>query len=400
MGSSVEIRAQIDTETVRGLQFMNGGSAAALTAMLPSVLQNPGFRPLAVWMIAAICCAGVGLAAAIFHNRLRRKCSLQYDKPKAAREPPYTNFFRRFTTEQGEPRVCTRSIMWMWASFVLFLTTIALVAIGGWSVVRLDIPATFSCWELKEVGGHTYKFNSCSGILGHEDLGVVATASTGSVANANAQPLLTPQPSAAAAPRIATPASNHVDVLLARLSDFANEYGIAITALATVLLTLVTTGLVWMAYRQIVTSRAQLRAYVSVESSSISLTVGSQPVAGVTLKNYGNTPAYEFTINSGLGMAESFDKLQPPPPEQKAEPLGVLSPGATAVLVRTADVLIHPDHLAMLADGRSAIFVYGEVTYVDAFKKRRVLKYRLMTGGNVGFRGNALVSCEKGNDAD
>lgn len=37
---------------------------------------------------------------------------------------------------------------------------------------------------------------------------------------------------------------------------------------------------------------------------------------------------------------------------------------------------------------------------VDAFKKRRVLRYRLMTGGRAGLRGNVLSSCETGNDAD
>ncbi len=239
MGSSVEIRAQIDTETVRGLQLMNGGTAAALTAMLPSVLQNPGLHPLAAWMIAAICWAGVGLAAAIFHNRLRRKCSLQYE-PGAIREQPYTNtILRRFATVTGEPRVCTRSIMWMWVSFALFLAAIATVAIGGWSAVSRDIPATFPCWELRDIGGRAYKFNSCSGIIGREDLSA-ATASAAPVAAANAQPLLTPQPSALAAPRMPTPASNRSNGLLAQFGAFANEYGVAITALATVLLTLVT----------------------------------------------------------------------------------------------------------------------------------------------------------------
>jgi hypothetical protein len=38
-------RSQIDSETVKGLQLMNGGSAAALTAMLPNTLQPMVFGP-------------------------------------------------------------------------------------------------------------------------------------------------------------------------------------------------------------------------------------------------------------------------------------------------------------------------------------------------------------------
>lgn len=398
MGSSLEVRAQIDTETVRGLQLMNGGSAAALTAMLPAVLQNPGLHPLAAWMIAAICCAGIGLAAAIFHNRLRRKCSLQYE-PGATRESPYTSaILRRFATESGEPRVCTRSIVWMWASFALFLAAVATVAIGGWSAVRRDIPATFSCWELKDVGGHAYKFNSCSGIIGHEDLS--AAASAGSVAAANVQPLLTPQPSALAVPQIPAPASNRADGLWARLGAFANEYGVAITALATILLTFVTAGLVWMGYRQIATSRAQLRAYVFLESGEIiDAVAGGQPKAHIVVKNYGQTPAYKFRLVGGMGVAESFATL-PPPTGDPHGTLGVLAPTGTFHWFMAAPGVLSNDLYAELADGRKTLYVYGEVHFRDAFGNPRTRKYRTMFGGVAGIQSNHLASCQEGNEAD
>jgi hypothetical protein len=46
------------------------------------------------------------------------------------------------------------------------------------------------------------------------------------------------------------------------LGAFANAYGVAITALATLLLTFVTGGLVFLGWRQLTTIRTQLRAYV------------------------------------------------------------------------------------------------------------------------------------------
>ena len=80
-----------------------------------------------------------------------------------------------------------------------------------------------------------------------------------------------------------------------------------VLALGTILLGIATL-LLWRATRRLVldgmeNAERQLRAYVSVESSSISYDQGRPPQAGVTFKNYGNTPAYEFMISSGIGMA-------------------------------------------------------------------------------------------------
>jgi hypothetical protein len=79
-------------------------------------------------MIAAIICGALGLAAAIFHNRLRRKCSLHYDSGRETWGPPYTGILGRFATQKGEPRICTRSVIWMYVSFFLFIGVIGTVA--------------------------------------------------------------------------------------------------------------------------------------------------------------------------------------------------------------------------------------------------------------------------------
>ncbi len=43
MTKGLEIRAQIDTEVVKGLLLLNGGGAVALLALLPTVIGKPGF---------------------------------------------------------------------------------------------------------------------------------------------------------------------------------------------------------------------------------------------------------------------------------------------------------------------------------------------------------------------
>jgi hypothetical protein len=52
-----------------------------------------------------------------------------------------------------------------------------------------------------------------------------------------------------------------------------------------------------------------------------------------------------------------------------------------------------------LKAGTAAIYAYGVIDFVDAFKKSRWVKYRYITGGNVGFRSDGkLIICEEGNE--
>jgi hypothetical protein len=167
VGSTVDIRAGIDTETVRGLQLMNGGLAAALGAMLPNLLQSPELRNLASWIVAAMGCAALGLVASVVHNRLRRKCSLQYDvKGGTGRQPRCSStLLRRFETVPGEPCVCTWSIMWMWTSMGLFVLALAATVAGASTTVGREMPPHVACWDLKEAAGKTFRVNTCTGLV-------------------------------------------------------------------------------------------------------------------------------------------------------------------------------------------------------------------------------------------
>ena len=54
MADGQEIRAGVDTETVRGLLLINGGGAIALLAFLPGVLLKPELESLARAIIWAV----------------------------------------------------------------------------------------------------------------------------------------------------------------------------------------------------------------------------------------------------------------------------------------------------------------------------------------------------------
>jgi hypothetical protein len=60
-----------------------------------------------------------------------------------------------------------------------------------------------------------------------------------------------------------------------------------------------------------------------------------------------------------------------------------------------------PQQIADLRAGTGAVYVYGEITYVDAFGQKWLTKYRLMhhrDGGAIGVSTD-LSFCEEGNEA-
>jgi hypothetical protein len=167
-------------------------------------------------------------------------------------------------------------------------------------------------------------------------------------------------------------------------------------------------GTVWLIYRQLMTSRAQLRAYVVVSSAGIVSADDDKetaPVAVVTIQNSGQTPAHDVVNVSGIAI-----DLFPPPPtlsltitDHDFAAVGrsreTLGPGNTSVSRVSAGRLLMDEEKKGIIEGVGAIYVYGEIRYKDAFGKRRWTRYRLMMGGPVGIRGGQLAGCEEGNEA-
>jgi len=134
MASGLEIRAQIDTETVKGLLLVNGGGAVALLAFLPSVLGKQEYAALAKAIVIGLLFCQLGLLAAVIHNRLRRVCSLAYEAAKAF-SPSHPDPCRIFGWTLREPCVCLWSITCMWLSASLFFLAGLGVFLGGVLVV-------------------------------------------------------------------------------------------------------------------------------------------------------------------------------------------------------------------------------------------------------------------------
>jgi hypothetical protein len=160
----VELRAAIDTETVRALQLINGGMAAGLVTMLPTIIRDSAYGMLGYWMIGAIGFAALGLVAATIHNRLRRKCSLEHAQGNNADIGYSSWILRKCQSATDEPRVCTQSVIAMWASLILFCVGAVAIGIGFVTVHVSAPPPAAACWDLKQLGDRIYKFNRCTGM--------------------------------------------------------------------------------------------------------------------------------------------------------------------------------------------------------------------------------------------
>ena len=126
MAKGLEIRAQIDTECVKGLLLINGGGAVALLAFLPSVLGKPEYKSFVRAILWGLLIFQVGLVTAVIHNRLRRICSLTYEQHQY--QPPPGKFVG---LKLREPFICCMSNLFMWLSVVAFFTAGLFIFTGG-----------------------------------------------------------------------------------------------------------------------------------------------------------------------------------------------------------------------------------------------------------------------------
>jgi hypothetical protein len=161
---------------------------------------------------------------------------------------------------------------------------------------------------------------------------------------------------------------------------FANRYNSLITALATVLLAVITYGLILSGVDQQHTARAQLRAYVMIQSVALTeIHDGGQPDAHITLKNFGQTPATHVSHWARLIFSTFPEPARPLPGRPNEDlPESTMAPGATmGVVTGLPGVPLPPEIIAALRARTHAFYVLGEVRYMDAFGKQRETDFLL-----------------------
>jgi hypothetical protein len=151
-----------------------------------------------------------------------------------------------------------------------------------------------------------------------------------------------------------------------------------------------TMGLWWATWRLVTgtekTAERQLRAYVSVMKGIVTNIDGPGPIeATVTVKNSGQTPAYDLVIWGGMSIRVSSDDMIVPPEKGTPHP-AILAPGAEVFKVEKTYLTSNGDitdyHRTAIKEGRATLTVHGEITYIDAFGKKRFCNYRRFCGGS------------------
>lgn len=157
------------------------------------------------------------------------------------------------------------------------------------------------------------------------------------------------------------------------------------------------------------TAKKELRAYLCVSSVRVKFYSPVLPEALVHVKNCGKTPAYKVGYEIHLWIGP-----YPLPPGTALPPLSEIVKNATAAIGADGGMTItHPKNSTVaipqlpLGTPASAIYIYGVITYEDAFGEKRYTRFRCVWGSpsarkiieNGEERGVPIIEIE-GNEAN
>lgn len=157
-----------------------------------------------------------------------------------------------------------------------------------------------------------------------------------------------------------------------------------------------------------VTAERQLRAYIGLEGGHLKIFSDEGRLqAEIRFKNSGATPAYNTRLRGGMFIAKHpdgeflfrdlADHIAPPT---------VISPGGSFEKTESGKTLAQ--RLADLKDNKEIIFVYGYITYDDAFGRPHFTNYRMYCGGDHpnwltkrnGIEVGRFAAAAEGNECD
>jgi len=134
----------------------------------------------------------------------------------------------------------------------------------------------------------------------------------------------------------------------------------------------------------------QLRAYVCVDSVGLRWENNRTAFAKVTVRNAGQTPAYQFTHINGLFVGTDDDGSEPPHIS-----INDLGPGIEMHGTCISDPISDHDWDAV-RKGTIPLYLVGDISYVDAFGKSRFVRYKLFFDADE----KGLVPCTDGNESN
>ena len=148
------------------------------------------------------------------------------------------------------------------------------------------------------------------------------------------------------------------------------------------------------------TARRQLRAYVAVDTEQVRNAHGTPKlnIIGLAIKNCGQTPAHKLSHWTQSGVVEfPLQGLLPPPNiPDSTRVKTILHPGMHRMILLPFSLT--DESKAQILSGKFAFYVWGEVTYLDAFNEPRKTRYCFFLNDDA-IAHNRMAHYESGNDA-
>jgi len=199
---------------------------------------------------------------------------------------------------------------------------------------------------------------------------------------------------------------------ITRVFELVREYTAEIVTISTAVMALFTVALfvatfaLWFGGER--HSERELRAYVfPVDIKVRNFKTSERISAFVKVKNSGQTPAYKFTCQVKM-IAGPFPQTDFTISKEESDLTpAYLGPNESIPYTPTTDTPLTWKQAEEVSQGRRAIYVFGRIDYIDAFKVTRWTTFRTFTRGDNGrmyhVEGErdvlALVIDKEGNDA-
>jgi hypothetical protein len=154
----------------------------------------------------------------------------------------------------------------------------------------------------------------------------------------------------------------------------------------------------------------QLRAYVLPENAGIIDGLMMEPprpefmnvpAIGLVIKNTGQTPAHRVASMAQLDVIPMSEQATLTPPEVQERFFSTLGAGTFFTKSLRLPHTLTAEEIDSIANGTHGIFIWGRITYRDAFNKPHCSDFRLHYNGKYPpAKGAVLSFSETGNDSD
>ncbi|WP_332803123.1 hypothetical protein [Sphingomonas sp. RT2P30] len=145
----------------------------------------------------------------------------------------------------------------------------------------------------------------------------------------------------------------------------------------------------------------QLRPYVFPSHAGFKIGADALPVASITIKNFGQTPAINKRgwTHTWVECFPLHDPL-PAAPDDLDMSCTVIGPGATSDAVQPHGTPLNASSLIEIEEGRAALYVYGAGTYADIFGRTHWYKFCYFASGENSLNLGRLSPYSSGNEID